>query len=288
MSNDSAPQPALERLADTLQNAVNGIFQSGGVPGKKAKNFLNGVWLGHALHPMLTDVPVGAWTTAVALDLLSGADDKSDLAAGADAAVGLGILGAVGAAVAGITDWSDTVGEERHTGLVHMLLNVGSLTGFSLSYLLRKNGQRKLGVAISTVAYGATAYSSYLGGDLVFKLGSMVNHTAWDEEPGDWTQVMDAADLPEDQLQKVDANGETVLVVKQDGQVYALNNTCPHAGGPLDEGQLEGDTVICPWHGSRFCLKDGKKIDGPTTFDAPTYEVRQNAGKIEVRHVSSH
>src|SRR4051812_4366744 len=99
MSNDSAPQPALEKLADSLQQAVNGIFQSGGVPGKKAKNFLNGVWLGHALHPLLTDVPIGAWTTAVALDLLSGANDKSDLAPGADAAVGLGILGAVGAAV---------------------------------------------------------------------------------------------------------------------------------------------------------------------------------------------
>ena len=169
-----------------------------------------------------------------------------------------------------------------------MLLNVGSLTGFSLSYLLRKNGQRKLAVAISTVAYGATAYSSYLGGDLVFKLGSMVNHTAWDEEPGDWTQVMDAADLPENKLQKVDASGESVLLVKQDDQIYALNDTCPHAGGPLDEGQLEGDTVVCPWHGSRFCLKDGKKMDGPTTYDAPTYEVRQHAGKIEVRHVSSH
>ncbi len=288
MSNDSAPQPALEKLADSLQQAVNGIFQSGGVPGKKAKNFLNGVWLGHALHPVLTDVPVGAWTTAVTLDLLSGADDKSELAPGADAAVGLGILGAVGAAVAGITDWSDTVGEERHTGLVHMLLNVGGLTAYTLSWFLRKNGQRKLGVVISTAAYGVLSYSAYLGGDLVYKMGSMVDHTAWDNEPGDWTQVMNAADLPENTLHKVEAGGEEVLLVKQGDQVYALNSTCPHAGGPLDEGQLEGDTVICPWHGSRFCLKDGKVLDGPSTFDAPLYQVRQTAGKIEVRHVSSH
>lgn len=288
MSNDSAPQPALEKLADSLQQALNGIFQSGGVPGKKAKNFLNGVWLGHALHPVLTDVPIGAWTTAVALDLLSGADDKSELAPGADAAVGLGILGAVGAAMAGIADWSDTVGEERQIGLTHMLLNVGGLTAFSLSYGLRKSGQRKLGVVLSTAAYGVLSYSAYLGGDLVYKMGSMVDHTAWDNEPGDWTQVMDAADLPENTLQKVEAGGEEVLLVKQGGEVYALNSTCPHAAGPLDEGQLEGDTVVCPWHGSRFCIKDGKRIDGPTTFDAPVYEVRQQAGKIEVRHVSSH
>jgi nitrite reductase/ring-hydroxylating ferredoxin subunit/uncharacterized membrane protein len=288
MSNESAPQPALENLADSLQQAVNGLFQAGGTTGKKVRNFLNGVWLGHALHPLLTDVPIGAWTTAVALDLLSGADDKSDLAAGADVAIGLGILGAAGAAVAGITDWTDTYGEERQIGLTHMLLNVGSLGAYSLSYLLRKSGQRKLGVALSTAAYGATAYSAYLGGELVFRIGSMVNHTAFPDKPGEWTEIMDEADLPENTLHKADANGTPVLVVKQGDQVYALHDVCPHAGGPLDEGQLEGDTVVCPWHGSRFCLKDGKVIDGPATFDAPTYEVRREAGKIEVRHVGSH
>lgn len=288
MSNDTAVQPALENLAESLQKAVDNLYYKGGAPAQKIRNFLNGVWLGHALHPLLTDVPIGAWTTAVALDLFSGADDDSELAPGADAAIGLGVLGAVGAAVAGITDWSDTYGEERSIGFNHMLLNVGGLAAFSLSYALRKSGQRKLGVALSTVAYGVTAYSSFLGGDLVYRLGSMVNHTAWDEEPGEWTQVMDAADLPENKLQKVEAKGAPVLVVKQGDQIYALNNTCPHAGGPLDEGQLEDDTVVCPWHASRFCIKDGKRIDGPTTFDAPVYEVRQHAGKIEVRHVSSH
>jgi nitrite reductase/ring-hydroxylating ferredoxin subunit/uncharacterized membrane protein len=288
MSNEiTTPQPALEQLGDTLQKAVNGIFQAGGVPGKKVKNFLNGVWLGHALHPVLTDVPVGCWTVTVALDLLSGAKEDSELAAGADAALGLGILGAFGAAVAGITDWSDTVGEERHTGLIHMLLNVGGLSAFSLSWLLRRNkGQRKLAVAISTAAYGLTAYSAYLGGELVFKLGSMVNHNAWAEAPTEWTPVLDAAELPENQLYKAEANGSSVLLVKQDNRIYALNETCSHAGGPLSEGQLDGDTVICPWHGSRFCLKDGKVIDGPATYKVPSYEVRQQSGKIEIRLVS--
>ncbi len=288
MSNDTTPQPTLEQLADTLQQAVNSVYQAGGVPGKKAKNFLNGVWLGHALHPIMTDIPVGCWTVALTLDLLSGADEKSDLTAGADAALGLGILGALGAAVTGMTDWSDTVGKERHTGLVHMLLNVGGLTAYSLSWLLRKKGQRKLAVAISTAAYGVTSFSAYLGGELVFKMGSMVNHNAWSEAPSEWTEVMDVSDLPENKLQKVDANGANVLLVKQNDQIYALNDTCSHAGGPLSEGQLEGDTVVCPWHGSRFCLKDGRVIDGPATFANPSYEVRQHDGKVEVRLVSDH
>lgn len=289
MSNEITPQPALEQLADTLQQAVNGVYQAGGVPGKKAKNFLNGVWLGHALHPLMTDVPVGCWTVTVSLDLLSGANPDSDLAAGADAALGLGILGALGAAVTGLTDWSDTYGKERHTGLIHMLLNVGALGAYSLSWLLRRNkSQRKLAVLISTVAYGVTSYSAYLGGDLVFKLGSMVNHNAWSEAPSDWTQVMNVSDLPENRLQKVDAKGANVLLVKQDDQIYALTETCSHAGGPLSEGQLEGDTVVCPWHGSRFCIKDGRVIDGPATFAVPAYEVRQYAGKVEVRLVSEH
>jgi nitrite reductase/ring-hydroxylating ferredoxin subunit len=99
---------------------------------------------------------------------------------------------------------------------------------------------------------------------------------------------MNAADLPENELLRVDANGTNVLLVKQDNQIYAVNETCSHAGGPLAEGKLEGDTVVCPWHGSRFCLKDGRVIDGPSTYKVPSYEVRQNAGKIEVRVVSEH
>lgn len=288
MSNATTPMPTLEQLAETLQQAVNDVYKAGGVPGKKVKNFLNGVWLGHALHPVLTDIPVGCWTATVTLDLLSGADENSDLAAGADKALGLGILGAVGAAFAGITDWSDTYGKERHTGLIHMLLNVGGLTAFSLSWLLRrKKGRRKLAVAISTVAYGVTGFSAYLGGDLVFKLGTMVNHNAWTHEPEEWTSVSGAPVVTEENtLYKVDANGTSVLLVKQDNRLYAINETCSHAGGPLADGQLEGDTVVCPWHGSRFCLKDGKVIDGPSTYKAPSYEVRQQNGKVEVRLVS--
>lgn len=287
MSESQTSQAGLEKVADILQQGLGSAFKAGGEPGKQLKNFLNGVWFGHPLHPAMTDVPIGFWMVATTLDLLSAADEKSPLAGGADAALGLGILGAVGTAATGLTDWSDTYGKERRTGLIHALLNTGALTANCVSWILRRRGQRKLAVLLSTGAFGVASFSAYLGGELVFELGTMVNHNAWTHEPEEWTPVMAARELPENTLCKAEANGTNILLVKQSGQVYALSETCSHAGGPLSEGQLEGETVICPWHGSRFCLKDGKVLDGPATFKAPVYEVREQNGQIEVRLANS-
>lgn len=288
MSQEQTGQALLEKVADMLQQGLGSAFKAGGEPGKQVKNFLNGVWFGHPLHPAMTDVPVGFWMLGTTLDLLSGADEKSSLAGGADAALGLGILGAVGAAVTGLTDWSDTYGKERTTGLIHALLNTGALTANCASWILRRRGQRKLAVLLSTSAFGVASFSAYLGGELVFELGTMVNHNAWTHGPEDWTPVMSASDLPENTLCKAEKDENKILIVRQAGKLYALSETCSHAGGPLSEGQLEEDTVICPWHGSRFCLKDGKVLDGPATFKAPVYEARERDGQIEVRLASSH
>jgi nitrite reductase/ring-hydroxylating ferredoxin subunit/uncharacterized membrane protein len=283
MSQNQTDQALLETIADILQQGLGSAFKAGGEPGKQMKNFLNGVWFGHPLHPAMTDVPVGFWMLATTFDLLSWADEESSLTKGADTALGLGILGALGAALTGLTDWSDTYGKERRTGLIHALLNTGALSANCASWIFRRRGQRKLAVVLSTGAFGITALSAYLGGELVFELGTMVNHNAWAQGPEDWTPVMPTSDLPENSLCKAEINGTKIVMVKQAGNLYALNNSCSHAGGPLSEGQLETDTVICPWHGSRFCLKDGKVLDGPATFNAPVYEVRERDGKIEVR-----
>lgn len=63
----------------------------------------------------------------------------------------------------------------------------------------------------------------------------------------------------------------------------AIANTCTHLGGPLAEGKREGDTVICPWHGSRFDPGTGDVLGGPAVYPEPRYEARVRAGKIEVR-----
>jgi nitrite reductase/ring-hydroxylating ferredoxin subunit len=77
-------------------------------------------------------------------------------------------------------------------------------------------------------------------------------------------------------------------LLQQGEQVYAISATCPHAGGPLAEGSLQGDVVECPWHGSRFCMRDGRVLTGPATVNAPRYEVRIRNGQIEVKRFGEH
>src|SRR5258708_17378214 len=99
---------------------------------------MHGVWLGHPLHPALVAVPLGAGTTAVTLDAAADANGDPGMARAADLAIVVGLVGAVGSAVTGLTDWSETSGQSRRTGLVHGLMNVAATGLFAVSYLLRK------------------------------------------------------------------------------------------------------------------------------------------------------
>ena len=79
------------------------------------------------------------------------------------------------------------------------------------------------------------------------------------------------------------AGDMAVMVVRLSGNLNAIAATCSHAGGPLEEGSFEGDIVTCPWHGSKFCVADGRVENGPATFDQPAFLVREEHGKVEVR-----
>src|ERR1041384_6417246 len=89
-------QEALDGVADRLQPLVSGALEAGGPAGREVKNFLHGTWLGHPLHPVLTDVPIGAWTAALALDAVESISGRKELGAGADVALAVGLLGAAG------------------------------------------------------------------------------------------------------------------------------------------------------------------------------------------------
>src|SRR6266849_2888512 len=121
--NAIANQKWIESSAKPLQEAVRGAFV--GDAGRDLKNFLHGVWLGHPLHPALTDIPLGAWTTAVICDALEEITSRKEFGKAADVAVTVGLVGAVGAALTGLTDWSDTDGRARKVGAVHGMLNLG-------------------------------------------------------------------------------------------------------------------------------------------------------------------
>jgi hypothetical protein len=157
-------QEWLGPLADTLQQAVGGAFGAMGPGGQSVKDFLHGVWLGHPLHPALTDLPVGAWTVALALDALESLSGRDELGPGADAAVALGLAGAVGAAVTGITDWRDTDDPARRAGLVHGLLNTAAALLYTASMAQRCGGDRAAGRGYAALGYAVAAASAYIGG----------------------------------------------------------------------------------------------------------------------------
>jgi nitrite reductase/ring-hydroxylating ferredoxin subunit/uncharacterized membrane protein len=279
-------QQWLDPTSDTVQQAVHRVFQAGGPAGRLAKNLLHGVWLGHQLHPALTDVPLGAWTTALVLDILAAAGRK-ELTPGADAAVALGLVGAAGSAVTGLTDWADTDAVPRRVGMLHGLLNTGAALLYGASLVCRRRGDYAAGRGLAALGYAVVLGSAYLGGHLVFAMRIGVDHAAAAEAPEEFTRVMAAAELAENTPTRVEANGVPVLLVRQEGQIYALAETCSHMGGPLAEGQLEGCSVRCPWHGSRFALDDGRVLDGPATNPQPGFAVRVRDGQIEVRAARS-
>src|SRR5436305_2000940 len=126
-------QEWLEPVESGMQKAIAGAFQSAGPAGRQLQNFLHGTWLGHPLHPVITDVPIGAWTATLVLDLME-ANGRKDLRAGADVALGVGLAGAGAAAVAGLTDWHVTDGGARRVGIVHGLLNVISVGLYTASF----------------------------------------------------------------------------------------------------------------------------------------------------------
>jgi nitrite reductase/ring-hydroxylating ferredoxin subunit/uncharacterized membrane protein len=232
---------------------------------------------------VLTDVPIGLWTTTALLDLVELTTGRKELAPGADAALGIGILGALGTAVTGLADWQYTVDLPRRTGLIHAVLNVTGTGLYAASWLLRRAGRRGAGHLTAMLGFGVISVSAYLGGELVYKDRIGVNHAPEANPPNTWTPVLADAALAEGTMKRVMAGDVQVMLARQNGKLYALAEQCAHLGGPLSEGTLERESVVCPWHGSRFKLADGSIVHGPTCFAQPAYEARVRGGQIEVR-----
>lgn len=272
-------QEWLDDASDPVQKFVRQLPQ-------ELKDILHGVWLGHPLHPVLTDIPVGAWTCAMVLDALESISGRKELGAGADAAVGLGLLGAVGSAITGLTDWSETNGRGKRIGAVHAALNIVATVLYTSSFVMRKKrATRSTGIALSMLGYAIASGSAYLGGHLVFGEQIGVDHTATSDNatPAEFTRTVPSGDLAADRPTRVVVDGVAVCMIPRGNAVHAITDTCPHLGGPLSEGKLEGDVITCPWHGSRFDVTDGEVVNGPSTYPARPFEVRERDGWIEVR-----
>jgi nitrite reductase/ring-hydroxylating ferredoxin subunit/uncharacterized membrane protein len=276
-------QAWLDGLGDPLQSWINGVYSSAGANGKRAKNFLNGTWLGHPLHPVITDVPIGAWVCTAVLDTAANFSDSDDLRTAADVTLTTGLAAAIGAALSGWTDWSDTYGQERKVGLLHGVIMGSSLFTYAVALVVRLTGARRAGMLLANTGLALASAGAYLGGDEVYDLGYSVNHTAFNSGPGDFVAVLPESELAPDSPKQVDAGGRAVVLVRNSGQVYALDDTCVHAGCSLAGGQVEGRSIICPCHGSQFDLATGSVINGPATRHEPTLTVRLRDGMVEVK-----
>lgn len=283
ITNKIGEQAWLEPLENGLQEGVEGAFHAGGEAGKTAENLLHGTWLGHPLHPVLVTVPLGAWTTAAVLDLSDAVKGDYHFARAADAAIGIGLIGATASAVAGLTDWHKTDGKARRVGVVHGVLNLAATALYVGSWVLRKQHKRKAARVCGWLGFAISGAAGYLGGELVYSEKVGVDHADRTPLSDGFVPVWKDSDLAENSPQFVQANGVNIVLVRQNGKVFALQNTCSHLGGPLAEGKVEGDGIRCPWHGSCFALADGKVKEGPAIYPQPTYEVRITDGQIELR-----
>ena len=274
--------PSLDRVADGVQPKVQEAVEAGGTT---ARNVLDGVWFEAPLHPALTDVPIGSWTAALVFDGIDLATDSRAMKNAADASIAVGVVGAIGAAVTGLSDWRYLSGGSRRMGVAHGLLNTIALVLSIASLILRATGRRKAGRLAFLSGYSLSGMAAHIGGELSYHYALRVDRNVFQGSgPDEFVAVLDEEELPQDGMRRVSANGAEVLLSRSSsGEVCAISSICGHFGGPLDEGDREGDTVVCPWHKSRFELCSGEAIDGPAVFPQPRYETRVREGKIEVK-----
>ncbi len=277
-------QPWLEWISKTTQKIVVSIFSSGGPAALKIRDFLHGTWLGHPVHPALTDVPIGAFTAALTLDTLEMTTGKRAYGKGADTAIKVGLAGGVAAAVTGIVDWHHTEHTPRRIGTAHALLNTTAMALYLSSLAARSRRNRQAGFALAALGFTVSTAAAYLGGHLVFAHKIGVDRSPEVGLPEDFVSVIPERELPENQLYRVEVNNSPVLLVRKAGRIYALAETCAHMAGPLSEGTLTEDNAVeCPWHGSRFSLEDGRVLRGPSTYSQPCFDVRVRDGLVEIR-----
>jgi nitrite reductase/ring-hydroxylating ferredoxin subunit/uncharacterized membrane protein len=283
-SPKEAQQPPVdEKLQRLLDKA---LYANGSPEAQKLRNFLNGTWLGEPLHVVLTDVPVGAWTVAMVFDLLDLVLDRPEFASAADASIGIGLVGAAGAAVTGMTDWSDVDPPARHLGLIHGLLNLGGTALFATSLLLRRKKSRRNGRIVSALGYAVIAYAAHLGGKMVYEHRVGVDRTDGQILPDNFVAVLPESELADDKPTRAIYRGAPILLIRRGGRLFAMADTCSHFGAPLSEGKLVENSIVCPYHSSRFNLEDGCVLDGPAVHPQPCLEVRAREGHIEVRKAS--
>ncbi len=254
-----------------------------GLVGPPLKDVLAGTWLGHALHPLLTDVVIGTFLSTTVLDVLGGDDDGR----AGERLIGIGIAAYFPTALTGVTDWADTEPVDdgiRRAGLVHAVSNSTALALYVGSLRARRRGARGRARLLSVGGATALMAAGYLGGHLTFAKGVGPDQTVFDSGPSDWTDAADASQLTDGEPLRVVVDDTPVLLLRDGGEIFALHDRCSHRGCSLADGSVDFDTIVCGCHGSRFDRRDGSVLRGPATAPQPSYETRVQGERIEIRH----
>jgi nitrite reductase/ring-hydroxylating ferredoxin subunit/uncharacterized membrane protein len=272
-------------ILDAPGKAVGKLVRSVTSSSQQLKDAISGTWLGHAVHPMLTDVVIGSFTSATLLDLLGG----EDAGEAAERLIAIGIAAYGPTALTGASDWADTEIADprvRRVGLVHAAGNLVALSLYSASLARRRRGEWGQGAALGALGAAVLMTGGYLGGHMSLRKGVGPDQTVFDPGPTDWTVAADAAQLPEGRPIRVVVDDTPVLLLKQGVNTYAIHDRCSHRGCSLSEGEVEGEEIVCGCHGSRFSLRNGELINGPATTAQPAFQVRESNGRLEIRRLS--
>ena len=265
---------AVEALSQTFRR----VIRSGPV-----KDVLHGVPTGHPLHSLAVQVPIGAWTSAVLLDFVPGANKASRVL------IATGLVTAAPAVASGLADWLELHPQQQRVGLVHAAANATGTLLFATSLILRSSQHKRAGTIASAAALAVVAVGGTLGGQLAYRQAAGANHAESVPHlitPG-WHAIGELADMAPEKLERRMVGDIPVVVWHAaNGNVTVLSNECSHLSGPLSEGEilnLNGDPCVeCPWHQSRFSLVTGQVMGGPATSPQAVFETRIVDGVLEV------
>ncbi|WP_346620331.1 Rieske (2Fe-2S) protein [Blastococcus montanus] len=276
---------AFDKAIEPARRAVQGMPSA-------VKDVLHGTWLGHPLHPVLVQVPVGSWVSAGLLDAIP------PLRPAATALIGTGVVVAVPAALSGAADWSEQGSGVRRLGALHALMNTAALGLYVGSLVARAQGRGTLGRVLAYGGLSVAGGSAAIGGHMSYAQSSGASHaaTAVRALSTDWIDLGPLDDLPEGRPTMRTGKGSSMsvplAVVRRGARVDVFVGACSHLSGPLDEGVVEtvrgSECLVCPWHGSAFDLDDGQPRRGPAANPQEKLVIRMEAGRVKARVPSRH
>lgn len=277
-----ADTPALDRAADPARTAVNALLRPQGL-----RNVLHGTWLGHPIHPVLAQVPVGTWISAGLLDLIP------PLRPAATLLIGTGVAAAVPTALTGATDWSEQEVGVRRVGLVHAVMNTAAVGLYVGSLVARARGAGTAGRVLSYAGLSLAGGAAAVGGHMSYAQSSGVSHAtaAARALTHEWIDLGPLDDLTEGRPTQRSGEGQgepvPLAVVRRGSRVDVFIGACAHLGGPLAQGRIEKvhgrDCLVCPWHDSAFDLDHGQPRRGPAAVRQEKLVVRYEGGRVMAR-----